>query len=200
MLPCYIKKKSSFHLEVSQGFPSTTSNDSVKLVYPRLLWPKVKEPLHGLDMSGIMLRSLSGDWTVEKSGFLNSWLGPKHARFDISGGKRESRQKALEERWLFLDQHVKFSAWWFRQRLPSSSYSLHWSCCMAVKERLGPSETKRLTVGGQLWASSEVYLSIHSRIWYIRDEQQTFFPSGWLSYCHEFTLLIVNALDQAQAA
>lgn len=143
MLPRCIKKKFWFHLEVSQGFPSTTSNDSVKLVYPRLLWPKVKEPQHSLDMSGIMLWSLSGGSTVEKSGFLNSWLGLKHARFDISGGKRESRQKALEERRLFLDQHVKFSAWWFRQRLLSSSYSLHWSCCMAVKERLGPSETKK---------------------------------------------------------
>lgn len=123
-----------------------------------------------------MLLSLSGDWTVERSGLQNSWVGLKYARFDISSGKEESRQASLEEWSLFLAQLVKSSAWWFRQRPLSSIYSVQWSCCQSIATESGAQwQVKLLYCRCVAWTSTQLYI-----IQFIQDEQQDFFLSVWI--------------------
>lgn len=109
--PVKAKRNFSFHHGTYQIFSVCSCNftgislNHIKqpnLIFCCCFWPKVMAPMQDLDMNSTMLWSLSGDWTVERSGLLNSWVGLKYARFDISSGKEESRQKAWWEWSLFL--------------------------------------------------------------------------------------------------
>lgn len=96
--PVKVKRKFSFHHGAYQIFSVCSCNftgislNHIKqsnLICCCCFWHKVMAPMQDLDMNSTMLWSLSGDWTVERSGLLNSWVGLKFARFDISSGSKK---------------------------------------------------------------------------------------------------------------
>ncbi len=130
----HIKFFIMFALVVSQGFPKTTSNDqilSAVVCFGPKLWLLSKIWI----WTGACCEARRG---IVRWNGLAYWIPVLAWNMPgLTSAVERSRQKASEEWRLFLARHVKFSAWWFKQKPLSNICSVQWSCCQGNAREAG---------------------------------------------------------------